>query len=202
MCMGLIGQNPQGLRVFLLLVLAFLPAAVIGIKFHKQIEAYLFGPIPVAWALAVGGIGMIVVEFFYRRSPGVVRTTDISMVTWRQALIIGCAQVFAMWPGTSRSMITILAALIVGLDMLAAAEFSFLLALPTLTGATVISAAQDWHILKQVAGVDGMIVGLVISGIVAAIAVKAFVKWLTHHGLTPFGIYRVIAAILVFMLLA
>jgi undecaprenyl-diphosphatase len=201
MCAGLVGQNPQGLKLLALLVVAFLPAAIVGVPLHKKIEAVLFGPIPVAWALAVGGILMIVVEYFYSRNKSANRTTNLDLVTFRQALIIGIAQVFAMWPGTSRSMITIVAALLVGMDMLAAAEFSFLLALPTLMGATVISAHEDWSVLKQVAGVDGMLVGLIVSGIVAALAIKGFVKWLTHHGLTPFGVYRIIAAILVFLLL-
>jgi len=148
------------------------------------------------------GILMIAVEYFYerRKSPS-PRTCDLNLITFRQALIIGIAQVFSMWPGTSRSMITLIAALLVGLDMVAAAEFSFLLALPTLTGATVISACEDWHTLTQVAGINGMLIGLIMSGIVAALAVKGFVKWLTHHGLTPFGIYRIIAALLVFWFL-
>jgi undecaprenyl-diphosphatase len=202
MCAGLVGRNPQGLRLFCLLVVAFLPAAIVGVPLHKKIEANLFGPIPVAWALAVGGILMIVVEYFYeRRKSPAPRTSDLDLVTFRQALIIGIAQILAMWPGTSRSMITILAALLLGLDMLAAAEFSFLLALPTLMGATVISAAEDWQVLKQVAGIDGMLIGLIVSGVVAVLAIKAFVKWLTRHGLTPFGIYRIIAAIVVFWLL-
>jgi undecaprenyl-diphosphatase len=203
MCVGLVGQNPQGLKLFALLVVAFLPAAIVGVPLHKKIEAFLFGPIPVAYALAVGGVLMIAVEYFYRRNKSAKpRITDLDMITFRQALIIGIAQIFAMWPGTSRSMITIVAALLVGLDMLAAAEFSFLLALPTLMGATVISAHEDWSVLKQVAGIDGMIVGMVVSGIVAALAIKGFVKWLTHHGLTPFGIYRIIVAALVFLFLA
>jgi undecaprenyl-diphosphatase len=203
MCAGIVGKNPQGLKLFSLLVVAFLPAVIVGLPLHKQIEANLFGPIPVAWALAVGGVLMIVAEYFYERKKSPKpRTSDLDMVTFHQALIIGIAQVLAMWPGTSRSMITILAALLVGLDMLAAAEFSFLLALPTLMGATVVSAAKDWDVLNQVVGIDGMLVGLIVSGIVAALAIKGFVKWLTHHGLTPFGIYRLIAAALVFGLLA
>lgn len=203
MCAGLTGKNPQGLRLFCLLVVAFLPAAIVGVPLHKTIKAYLFGPVPVAWALFIGGIVMIVVEYFYERkkSPS-PRTSDLNLITFRQALIIGIAQVLAMWPGTSRSMITMIAALLVGLDMVAAAEFSFLLALPTLTGATVISAHEDWHSLMQVAGINGMLVGLIISGIVAALAVKGFVKWLTHHGLTPFGVYRMIVALLVLWFLA
>ena len=103
-------------------------------RLHKTIEAYLFGPIPVAWALAVGGILMIAIEFFYEKNKSAIRTHNLDDVTYRQALFIGIAQVFSMWPGTSRSMITIVAALIVGLDMLAAAEFSFLLSASNIIG--------------------------------------------------------------------
>ncbi len=182
---------------------AFLPAAVIGLLFHKKIEENLFGPVPVAYALAVGGVLMIVVEhFFWKRRRDTQRITEVDKVFYWQAAVIGFAQVLAMWPGTSRSMITILAALVVGMDMIAAAEFSFLLALPTLGAATVFSAYKDWDGLTQAAGIDGMLVGLVVSGVVAAIAVKGFIKWLTHHGLKPFGIYRIIIAAVTLWLLA
>jgi undecaprenyl-diphosphatase len=198
MCAGLVGKNPQGLRLFCLLVVAFLPAAVIGLLLHKKIEANLFGPIPVAWAMAVGGVLMIVVEYFYKRAKSAnSRIGDIGNVMYWQALAIGIAQVLAMWPGTSRSMITILTAMVVGLDLIAAAEFSFLLALPTLTAATLFSAVKDWPVLKEATGIDGMLVGLIVSAIVAALAVKWFVKWLTQHGLMLFGVYRIIAAAVV-----
>jgi undecaprenyl-diphosphatase len=145
---------------------------------------------------------MIVVEhFFWRRKRNIQRVTEVDKVLLWQALVIGIAQSLAMWPGTSRSMITMLAGLVVGLDMIAAAEFSFLLALPTLSAATFLSAYEDWGILKATAGINGIIVGLVVSGVVAAIAVKAFVKWLTHHGLKPFGVYRIIAAIVLLWVL-
>lgn len=203
MCTGLIGKSRQGLRLFCLLLVAFLPAVIIGLPMHKKIEQELFAPLPVAYALAIGGVLMIVVEyFFWHKKQKIQRVTDINSIFFWQAAVIGFAQVLAMWPGTSRSMITILAALVVGLDMVTAAEFSFLLALPTLTGATLLSAYEDWAILRQAAGVDGMLVGLIISAVVAALVVKGFVKWLTHHGLVPFGIYRIIAAVLVFWLIA
>jgi undecaprenyl-diphosphatase len=98
-------------------------------------------------------------------------------------------------------MITILAGLVVGLDMMAAAEFSFLLALPTLSAATLYSAWKDWGALKEAAGIDGLLIGLVVSGIVAAIAVKGFVAWLTRHGLLPFGVYRILLAIALLLIL-
>ena len=143
---------------------------------------------------------MIIVErIVRRRGPALVQSIDGML--WRQALIIGLAQCIAMWPGVSRSMITIVAGLLVGLDILAAAEFSFLLALPTLGAATVYEGWKSWDVLMTSAGPAGLIVGLVVSGVVAAIAVKGFVKWLTGHGILPFGIYRILLALAVLFLL-
>ena len=192
---GLDEQDSRGLHLAGLLMVAFLPAAVIGYLFHKQIEEYLFGPRPVVYALAVGGVLMIVVEyFFWLRNKGARRISQVDQVRYWQALVIGTAQCLAMWPGTSRSMITMIAALVVGLDMVAAAEFSFLLALPTLGAATVYSGLAHRHELMQSVGPAGLLVGLVVSGLVAAVAVKLFVRWLTRHGLIPFGVYRILLA--------
>ncbi|MCX5648238.1 MAG: undecaprenyl-diphosphate phosphatase [Planctomycetota bacterium] len=217
MLLGLAGRDPAGLRLAVSLLIAFLPAAVVGVALHRRIKEHLFNPVSVIAALAVGGVLMIVVEHYFGRlrlwtlrgrrdappfdhaqggpSPDRIgierpRVTDVAQTRYWQALVIGLAQVLAMWPGTSRSMITILAALVIGLDMLAAAEFSFLLALPTLGAATVYEGAKSWHDLTGSVGVDGMVIGLVVSGVVAALAVKGFVRWLTRHGLLPFGLYR------------
>jgi undecaprenyl-diphosphatase len=202
MCLGLVGRSHDGIHLFAVLLVAFLPAAVVGKLFHHKIEEYLFGPVPVALALGVGGVLMIVVEhFFWRRRRNSPRVGDVAKVLFWQGLVIGLAQCLAMWPGTSRSMITILAGLVVGLDMMAAAEFSFLLALPTLSAATIYSAWKDWGALREAAGIDGLLIGLVVSGVVAAIAVKGFVAWLTRHGLLPFGVYRILLAIALLIIL-
>ncbi len=189
-------KDRQGLRLFGLLIIAFLPAAVFGKLFHETIEEHLFGPLPVVYALAAGGVLMITVEyFFWLRNRNRPRLSDVDRMQYRQALFIGLMQVVAMWPGTSRSMITMIAGLIIGLDMIAAAEFSFLLALPTLGAATLYSGYTHWHVLSDSAGILALAVGLAVSWITAVIAVKALVKWLTHRGLIPFGIYRIMLAI-------
>ncbi len=198
MARGLLGRDRRGLRLLGLLLVAFLPAAVIGLLLRKPIKENLFSPLPVCWALAVGGVLMIVVEQLYRRRPDRPRVRDVNDVLFRQALFIGFAQCLAMWPGTSRSMITIVAALVVGLDMVAAAEFSFLLALPTLGAATVYEGATSWDALQASTGPVGLAVGLIVSGIVAALAVVGFVRWLTRHGLLPFGVYRIALAAAVY----
>jgi len=194
MCLGLAGRSRRGLRLLSLLVVAFLPAAVLGVLLHGPIKAYLFGPVTVAIALAVGGAVMIGVEHLWwrRRKPGRALVTSVYDVRFWQALVIGGAQVLAMWPGTSRSMVTIVAALVVGLDMVTAAQFSFLLALPTLGGATVYEGVQSREALLDAAGPAGLAVGLVLSALVAAASVKLLLRWLTRHGLTPFGVYRVL----------
>jgi len=185
----------QGLNLLGLLLLAFLPAAFFGKLFSETIETYLFGPLPVVYALVTGGVLMIGVEYFFwirdRKRP---RITDVNSMFYRQALFIGLMQVVAMWPGTSRSMITMIAGLMIGLDMMAAAEFSFLLALPTLGAATLYSGYKHWHALDDSAGMLALAVGLAVSWLTAVISVKALVKWLTHHGLIPFGVYRILLA--------
>lgn len=190
------GHAQRGLKLLGLLMVAFLPAAVFGKLFHQTIEDHLFGPLPVVYALAAGGVLMIAVEYlFWMRDRGRPRIAEVDRMLFRQALFIGVMQVVAMWPGTSRSMMTMIAGLIVGLDMMAAAEFSFLLALPTLGAATLYSGYKHWNALYDSAGVLALAVGLVVSWVTAVVAVKGLVKWLTRHGLIPFGVYRILLAV-------
>ena len=200
MCLGLIGRDKTGFRLFGTLIVAFLPAALIGFFCEKTVKHYLFSPIPVAIALATGGFAMILIErAMARRGPAPVQNLDD--VRMKQALIIGLAQCIALCPGVSRSMITIIAGLVVGLNIITAAEFSFLLALPTLGAATVYEGIKSWHALMNATGPTGLAIGLITSGIVAALAVKGLVKWLTGHGLLPFGIYRILLGLAVLLLL-
>ncbi|HOD84805.1 MAG TPA: undecaprenyl-diphosphate phosphatase, partial [Phycisphaerae bacterium] len=119
----------------------------------------------------------------------------------RQALIIGLAQCLALWPGTSRSMTTIVAALLVGLSPLTAAEFSFLLALPVLTAAAGLEVVKDFDKLLLYAGPGAILVGLGVSALVAVLAVEAFVRWVSKHGMTPFGVYRIVVGLVVYWVL-
>ncbi len=189
------GKDPAGLRLLVNLIVAFLPAAFVGLAVHHWITDHLFNPISVIGAMAVGGVLMIVIEhYFWRRRREAKRTSNVCDLQLWQAVVIGAAQCLAMWPGTSRSMVTILAALVVGLDMAASAEFSFLLALPTLGAATIYAGYENWGELTTSIGPEAMVIGLVVSGVVAAAAIKGFVRWLSGHGLMPFGVYRIIMA--------
>jgi undecaprenyl-diphosphatase len=192
MIRGLAGRNPQGLKLFILLIVAFLPAAILGLALRHQIEAKLFHPIPVLAALALGGFAMIAITPWQRRQlkgEQSLRSLDIDQLTIKHALIIGMMQCFALWPGMSRSMVTIVAGMLIGLPPRKAAEFSFLLGLPTLAAACAYKALKNHHDLMTLGGTS-IAVGVIVATISAAIAVAFLVRFLNHHGLAVFGWYR------------
>lgn len=206
MLRGLAGRDKEGLRLVGLLLTGFAPAAVIGLLANDWIKAVLFGEWPVIFALAVGGVAMILADRFHRRrwhdrDGDAQQGLELLDMTWKFALIIGFAQCLAMWPGTSRSMVTMVAAMLIGFSPKAAAEFSFLLALPTLGGATVHDLVSDGEAILHASGWLGLAVGFLFSFIVAWVAVKSFLAWLTRHGLAPFGWYRIALAGLVLIVL-
>ena len=194
MAKGAIGRDPQGLRLLKMLVIGTIPALIAGLLLQKTIKAHLFGPLTVVVALLAGGVLMIVMERHAKRRNEDVRNDIDGMFYW-QAALIGVFQVLAMWPGTSRSMITIVTAMVVGLKRKEAAEFSFLLALPTLGAATLYEAMKSRQELLDGVGLDVLILGTIVSALVAALAVKLFVTWLNRHGLVPFGVYRIVAGL-------
>ena len=133
MLRGLVGRDPAGNRLLVNVVAGFVPAAVIGLLFNKIIKAYLFGLWPVVAAWFVGGVAILAVSWHKRNHRGPVHEgLSLEELTWRMALIIGFAQCIAMWPGVSRSLVTIVGGLMVGLSLSAAVEYSFLLGVVTL----------------------------------------------------------------------
>ena len=195
MIRGVLGRDPAGRRLAFILAVAFLPAAILGPPLNDIIEDWLFRPVPVIVALALGGVLMIVITPWQRRLD---RFVDIEQLAWRQALVIGGLQCIAMWPGTSRSMVTIVGGMLVGLRPRQAAEFSFLLGLPTLGGACVYRIAKsglgDEVSMLTAFGWTPVIVGFVTATISAALAVAWLVHWLNRHGLAIFGWYRLVIA--------
>jgi undecaprenyl-diphosphatase len=200
---GIVQPHPRGRALLLKLLVAFLPAACVGLLAHHWINEHLFGPRPVALALVAGGVLMLVVAWRlgHRADPPSIATVD--EIPIRGALLIGLAQCLSLWPGTSRAMTTIVAALLLGAAPVAAAEFSFLLALPTLGTATLFDLAKHHDDLLGPAagGPAALAVGLIVSAIVAAIAIRGFLKFLTRRGLAPFGWYRIALGVLVIALL-
>ncbi len=203
MIRGLWGKDQVGRRLLVNLLIAFLPAAVLGPLLDDTIERYLFRPVPVIAALALWGVVMILLGPWQRRffrpneaddGADAHKFVDIEHLTWRLALVIGLLQCVAMWPGTSRSMITIVGGMIVGLRPRHAAEFSFLLALPTLAGACVYKGLGNFlgddPNMFEVLGATELVVGIIVATIAAVFAVKWLVSYLGRHGVAVFGWYR------------
>lgn len=212
MIRGLLGKDPAGFKLAANLFFAFLPAAVFGKLLDDWIDARLFYLAPVLAAVLVGGLFMMWIDQWRAGRFGLVkyhsRYRTIDDLTPLDALLIGLMQCVAMWPGTSRSMMTITAGFLVGLRPKAAAEFSFLLGLPTLGAATLYRLFKNFkHAhdtgepnLFQALGVAPAIVGILIAAVSAAIAVKWLVNFLNRHGLTPFAWYRIALFVLLLLL--
>ena len=195
---GVLGRDPAGRRLLGTLLVSFLPAAVLGVLLHTPIKALLFGVWPVAAALAIGGVLMIGADWWLARHRRLTVKT-LELLSLREALLIGLAQTAALWPGTSRSMVTILAGLCLGLPPAAAAEYSFLLALPTLGAAAIFDAARGGAALLGAAGAGSVLIGFVVAGVTAAVAIRGFVRYLSRGGLAPFGWYRLALALVVLL---
>lgn len=185
---GLFRWDPQSVAFVRNLLIAFIPAVVLGLAFGDQIELLLENAVVVAWALIAGGIAILVVERFAKtRDAG-----GVANVGFGTSVAIGLIQCIAMIPGVSRSGATILGAMSMGVDRKTAAEFSFFLALPTLTGATALQLVKHREALTpDDFGLIG--VGMLVSFVVAWIVVKAFLAIVTRYGFAPFAWYRIVA---------
>ena len=168
------------------LLIAFLPAVVIGVAFADLIHEYLFNAITVAAALIIGGLVMLWAE----RRQHEVTVEEVDDMTWKEALKIGFAQCLAMIPGTSRSASTIIGGLLFGLSRRAATEFSFFLAMPTMVGAAVYSGYK-YRELFQPGDLPVFALGFVVSFIFAMVAVRALLKFIANHSYAVFAWYRI-----------
>jgi undecaprenyl-diphosphatase len=179
--------EPASRRLATNLMAGFLPAAVLGFLFYKEIKHYLFNPIVVASALIIGGALILWAE----RRRHVVSTPTVDDLNWRRALAVGFAQALAMIPGTSRSGATIIGGLFLGLSRKAAAEFSFLLAIPPMLAATAYDLYKNWQ-LFDAGDIPMFVVGGVASFVSALIAVRTLIKFVSRHDYTVFAWYRII----------
>jgi undecaprenyl-diphosphatase len=196
---GLVTMKKESVSLLVALLLGFVPTAIAGLLLRKKIKALLFGPGPVAIALVAGGILMIVVEVaIARRKTKPVH--GLEHVTPLRAFLIGVGQCFSMWPGSSRSMCTIVTGQLTGLSTATAAEFSFLLGLPTLGAATLYEAYKSREALAGVGGLN-VLIGLVVSFFVAWAVIAGFIAYLKRRGLLPFGVYRILLGVIVFAVL-
>ncbi len=200
MLLGLLGRNPQGLKLLKNLIVAFLPAMCIGLLFNSMIEKFLFSIWIVVIALIAGGFLMIVIQKRYDKQQH-NNKTNIENLTLSQALLIGVLQCVAMIPGTSRSMMTILGGYVAGMNAKNSATFSFLLGLITLSAAAVYKFLQDGEAMLSTLSVDSLLLGLAVAFVSSIVAVKWLVGFLTKHGLVPFAYYRFALAVVLSLLL-
>jgi len=198
---GLFARDPAAIRLLTSLAIAFAPTAALGLLLRKTIKEHLFGPVPVATALVVGGVVMIAVERA-RARLGARGEDGLDRVTPGRALAIGLGQCVSLWPGASRAMCTIVAGQIAGLSTATAAEFSFLLALPTLGAATLYEGYKARHALAAHVGGLGLAAGLVVSFVVAWAVIASFLRYLRARGLEPFGWYRIVVGAVALWVLA
>jgi undecaprenyl-diphosphatase len=223
MLRGLAGRDAAGLSIALNMMIAFVPAAIIGLVFDKKIEQYLFGLWPITLAWLVGGVAILGVVWWRRKRQAISGepvelaqrdpAADLSKeplgpgrtletMSWKMAMLIGFAQCIAMWPGTSRSMVTIVAGVVVGLELAAAVEFSFILGVVTLAAATLYKTWQGGEQMLHAYDKLSLMLGLFAAAIAAAVAVKWMVTYLHRHSLAIFGWYRIALALAVALLLA
>jgi undecaprenyl-diphosphatase len=205
MLRGVCGRDAQGLKLAIAVIAGFLPAAIIGLLLNDWIEERLFGMWPILFAWVVGGVLILAAAQWRQGHPAKGGGRNLLELSWQLALVIGLLQCIAMWPGTSRSLMTIVGGLLVGLSVQAAVEYSFLLGVLTLTAATVKKAlwkvpgldtsVDVWFggakLMWQTYGPLPMVVGVVAAMISAALAVKWLVSYLQSHGLSIFGWYRI-----------
>ncbi|HRQ72212.1 MAG TPA: undecaprenyl-diphosphate phosphatase [Phycisphaerales bacterium] len=203
--------DAAGLRLGINVAVAFVPAAVLGVLLDDWIESHLFSTGPVLAALALGGVFMIALDRWRLRAARTAENSgatdgerlagmgrELDQLTPAGALLIGLMQCVAMWPGTSRSMMTIAGGVLVGLRPRAAAEFSFILGLPTLGGACVYKLAKNLMEAREsggpnlfeAVGIAPSVIGIVVATASAVVAIRWLVGFLNHHGLAPFGWYR------------
>ena len=168
------------------LLIAFLPAAIIGVLTHEWIKVRLFNPTVVAVALVVGGVLILLIE---RWAPP-PRVHDVSEVPAQTAFGIGLAQVLSLIPGTSRSGATIMGGYALGLSRIAATEFSFFLAIPVMLAATLFDLMKSWSVLAP-SDIPLFAVGFIVSFISALVVVKAFLSYVSGHSFKAFAWYRI-----------
>lgn len=190
--MGLLRMERLSLMFVRNLLVAFMPAAVIGLALHKKIEVLLGKPMVVAVALVVGGFAILVVEKYAR--PG--NYVGIGQLSFKASLGVGFVQCLAMVPGVSRSGATIMGALAMGIERRTAAEFSFFLAIPTMLGASTVELLGKREELASGAigvGWGEIAIGSLVSFVVALAVIKLFVAYVSRAGFAPFAWYRIVA---------
>jgi undecaprenyl-diphosphatase len=187
-----LSTNPLSRRLAAAIAIAFIPAAILGLSLHKSIKAHLFGPIPVASALIVGGIVILIVE----HRLGKHKTNELHQINLQQAWWVGVAQCVSLFPGISRSGATIIGGLLTGMNRTTATEFSFLLALPTMLAATGYEIVRSHKVLLEG---DPLLLplGLAVSFLTGLAVVAGLLAFIRSHTFKPFAYYRIVLGVII-----
>lgn len=185
------------LEILKRLTLGFLPTAIIGLLVYKRVKEYLGDISIVLWALLIGGILLIIFELYNKRKV----EKGIDSISLKQSFIIGLCQCVAFIPGVSRSAATIVGGMMQGVSRTAIAEFSFLLAVPTMCAATGLDILKNKDALMHSGNLGALLVGFVVSYIVAIVAIKGFLSFVKKHDFIVFGVYRILIALLFWLAL-
>jgi undecaprenyl-diphosphatase len=191
-----IGSDKRQQKFAVNLIVAFLPAAILGFLFNKAIKAHLFAPVPVATAFIVGALVILWAERRHRTLPGAHRIATVDDMTVIDAFKIGCAQAFALIPGTSRSGATIIGGMLFGLSRTAATEFSFFLAIPTLLAATLYSVVKERALLST-ADLPLFAIGGIAAFASAFLCVRWLLRFISSHTFTGFAWYRIVFGLVI-----
>lgn len=190
-------EKNQTWNLWFKVIVAVLPSVVLGLLLDDWLDAHLYNHIVVAITLILYGVAFIVVEQYNRKRRPTICTT--SQITYQAALLVGCFQVLAMIPGTSRSGATILGAILLGMSRTVGAEFSFFLAIPTMLGASVLKVLK--FIVKgySMSGSEWacLIVASVVAFVVSLLAIRSLMNYVKRHNFSAFGIYRILLGIIV-----
>ncbi|MFT8889011.1 MAG: undecaprenyl-diphosphate phosphatase [Ethanoligenens sp.] len=194
-----LGRGQYGLRLTMGIIAALVPTVIVAKLLYKKIGELLMIPLPVALSLVVGGIALIYCERAFSKNRKIKRMEDVGV---KEGFVIGLFQCISfLWPGFSRSASTIIGGWVIGLTTVAAADFTFFLAIPTMFGATAYSLLDA---KMQLTGIEiaALIVGFVVAFLVALIVVKKFIGFLKHKPLRVFGYYRIIVGVLMLLCVA
>lgn len=197
--LGLVNKSEDGRKLLISLVIAFIPAAVVGLLLDNLISQHLYGLWVTSAAWFLGGLALLKWNGQEDPEHHALHMNDLSV---KQALLIGCMQVIAMWPGVSRSLVTIIGGRMVGLTLRHSVIFSFLLGMITLSAATGYKLIDSGSEMLESLGLQTILIGIVVAYFSAWIAVKSMVAYLKKHGLGIFGAYRIALAIITVLLLS
>lgn len=196
---GKIGWNKEKLVLWGKILVACVPAGIIGILFDDKIDEIFFNPYVVSVTLIIYGVAFILIEIYNKKRRFSV--TEVAGITFRNALIIGIFQVLALIPGTSRSGATIIGAMLIGIDRTSAAEFTFFLAVPVMLGASLLKVLK---FLKNGGGFTGtqavyLGAGMAVAFAVSIVVIRFLMSFIKKHDFKPFGVYRIILGIVVLL---